>query len=491
MPNRWTIKGSITTLSPLHIGCGDTVQREGFTNPKTDDPVEVSAVTTDHTRRPYIPGSALKGVLRSAIVRVARVGDMIDAIFGSGAEDKHIGGKAEFHDALLRVGPPNGTGGGRSELVGWDSSRHAAVRTGVAIDRDYRTAAEHKLFHFEYVPPNASFSVTISARNATDQEIALILASLNRFSDMDCRLGAFTSNGYGAVKWQLESIEHLGSDGLWEWLNSGGSGYQGLQAVDEDRRRKLVELSEEMVKDFQDGLLRIPIKVRFSGPFLSMSPQNLVPGIKGQKGSETAAGELHAWPIRDYLGRVYLPSSSFRGSLRFQAERILRTLGLRACHEGDPEGECSPLNRMDKVGNLCDACRVFGGPGWKSPTRFSDLLLVGEEVIYNQEFVAIDRFTGGGAPGFKFNCETVFAPQLEGEIVIDAARLDAQLRGLLWLTLRDLQEGDIVFGHGGGKGYGSCSEVAIEMSSSQDCSTDISMFQKYAEKVDESAKVKG
>lgn len=87
------------------------------------------------------------------------------------------------------------------------------------------------------------------------------------------------------------------------------------------------------------------------------------------------------------------------------------------------------------------------------------------------EMVAIDRFTGGGKEGAKFNVDYVECPTLIGKIYLDLHRLKAsKLRdskdklvpalkpalGLISLLLRDLAEGDIPFGFGVNKGYGQC-----------------------------------
>ena len=72
---------------------------------------------------------------------------------------------------------------------------------------------------------------------------------------------------------------------------------------------------------------------------------------------------------------------------------------------------------------------------------------------HHQEFVAIDRFTGGAADGAKFDAVLAGITTLAGTLTIDLARLkkvDDQFRslGLLALVLRDLSEGDIVLGSG-------------------------------------------
>ncbi|MFN0124961.1 MAG: RAMP superfamily CRISPR-associated protein, partial [Blastocatellia bacterium] len=118
--------------------------------------------------------------------------------------------------------------------------------------------------------------------------------------------------------------------------------------------------------------------------------------------------------------------------------------------------------------NLCPTCKVFGAPGWRSPlamTAFTPAPVQQEAMsagiaVEKQEFLAIDRFTGGGAKGLKFNATSRYQPVLDGTLSLDLRALDRAGAGgwaiaLLTLTLRDLMEGDIRLGFGAAKGYGS------------------------------------
>lgn len=87
--------------------------------------------------------------------------------------------------------------------------------------------------------------------------------------------------------------------------------------------------------------------------------------------------------------------------------------------------------------------------------------------LTRHEMIAIDRFTGGGKDGAKFNVDYVECPTLTGALDIEIQRLkNSKLKndthalkpalGLIGLLLRDLAEGDISFGFGVNKGYGQC-----------------------------------
>ncbi|MGO8731606.1 MAG: RAMP superfamily CRISPR-associated protein, partial [Terriglobia bacterium] len=111
--------------------------------------------------------------------------------------------------------------------------------------------------------------------------------------------------------------------------------------------------------------------------------------------------------------------------------------------------------------------RLFGAPGWRAPIEISDFECE-NPTEHQQEFVAVDRFTGGAADTAKFNSKAVYAPIFTGTIKIDLERLHQALAGdnrwpwmLLAFVLRDLAEGDVSFGFGTGKGYGHVRKVQV------------------------------
>jgi hypothetical protein len=69
-----------------------------------------------------------------------------------------------------------------------------------------------------------------------------------------------------------------------------------------------------------------------------------------------------------------------------------------------------------------------------------------------QDFLAIDRFTGGGVYGAKFDTAPLLKAQFKGEMILH----DPEAWELGWLTLllRDLYDGRLTIGFGAAKGYG-------------------------------------
>ena len=66
IPERWVIKGTLTTTSPMHIGTGATCEddRLKYKRGEIAGTSELNLIVRDVDGKPCIPGSALKGVLR-------------------------------------------------------------------------------------------------------------------------------------------------------------------------------------------------------------------------------------------------------------------------------------------------------------------------------------------------------------------------------------------------------------------------------------------
>ncbi len=468
---RWLIRGCLITETPLFIGSGGVTTRPGLDN--DGKPVEIADCARDAADKPILPGSSLRGVLRAWLELTNPNDPLIDQIFGqdSSASASGRGGEAEFHDAFLtlpRTEPP--------PLPHWDSERQTWVEIINSIDRERGAAAENHLAHFETVAPGCGFEVIISGQSEDpDPVIALLLTALEGFNDPaePVTLGGDTASGKGRLRWEFRAIETMQAGDVIRWLEQAerGMASETYSAVDSGELSRLRAKAGEPPRA-DNNLIELPLTLRFDGPFLVNDP----PVDKDE-------GEADARPRLDAMGRILLPAKSFRGVLRSRGEKILRTLldldeaqwqckeiqqwvhHRIACRPEIARLACRPLRRAeDKDEHLCLACQVFGAPGWRSPLALSDF--VPEEgacEIQTQEMLAVDRFTGGGREGAKYNARAVIDPLFQGRIALDRNRAPSFALGLLALVLRDLKEGELSFGWGSaGKGYGRCQEVEIE-----------------------------
>lgn len=156
----------------------------------------------------------------------------------------------------------------------------------------------------------------------------------------------------------------------------------------------------------------------------------------------------------------YLPGTSLKGALRAQAERICRT-----------------LSSAEDGGSAVAVAALFGTTATAGALGVTDFKGAPAEPVIH-EMVAIDRFTGGAADGRKFAVRAFEEPTLKGALTVDlartydteltgkavssAAKLNDAALGLLALVLRDLAEGDIVFGYGKRKGYGAIRRATFD-----------------------------
>ena len=455
---RWRIQGRLETRSLLHVGSGETVTRDGLMEEKTKKKVLVSAVAVDAEGRPYLPGSTLKGVLRSWAARHGEPA-LVEKLFGweatpGDAEERGGGGRLIVADAFLaKTTPPS------SPPPFWCAERRTAVVPRVAIDRRLGTASHRRLFHLEVVPEGSAFDVVIEGDGLGEDEIVLILAALQGFKGGEIALGAHTGDGWGRMSWDLDSIRRLDASDVAAWI-AGGAKTLPLDSAPALKGKPVMTLRKRAAEQAEIAVghgawISVELELRFDGPFLvrDTDPERAGEGLE----------KPDAVARRDADGKAVLPASSFRGALRSRAEKILRTLGGdgAACGVDAPREPCAAVESEDEVKKLCPACLVFGAAGWKAPVGLTDFKATDDAASHRQHFVAVDRFTGGAADKRKFDIEGALDPGLSGDLELELAALDRAGAGpwalaLLVLTLRDVVEGDVTFGANAARGYGAC-----------------------------------
>jgi CRISPR-associated protein Csm3 len=214
--NMTTISGRVILESGLHIGAGDTEMHIGG----TDSPV----VTHPHTREPYIPGSSLKGKIRSLLeLRTGLIdstGNPLGAkalttvnedqrrqvlnilrLFGvSGADDKYsqeVGPtRGSFSDC-----PLNRASVETAKTNNWPLTE---VKSENSIDRIKGTASHGGPRFTERVPAGMAFDFNISIKEmeGDDSLVYLLLQGL-KMLELDA-LGGSGSRGYGRLRLEFE-----------------------------------------------------------------------------------------------------------------------------------------------------------------------------------------------------------------------------------------------------------------------------------------------
>lgn len=424
---RWLIDTTFELQTPMHLGTGQS-EAEKSANADNEE-TWVAGIVLDHQGRAAIPGASLKGALRALAEREDLLSAELIALLGAEEGNSTTAGLAEFRYATAT------------------HEVEEIRRPHVAIDRVTGTAMDKKLFQTRLIPAGTRFSQRILLHRASQAEVAALVALLQGAGqDATFTLGAHASQGLGALRLCGQpQIKSFGPAEAKNWLEQGGSARWEDKAVSIDN----LPASETWPTTEQGPRPSLPLQLVFSSPFLVKG------GVKERDGHDVTV------PMRQGE-KVILPASSLRGRLRSQAERILRTLGLKV-----PQGhDARPWRQGEAHTDL--AALLFGSAGWRAIVGASECLDTAEKSrLKTQELLAIDRFTGGGKDGAKFSIEAAECPTLAGQLHLDVHRLkqagDAcwPALGLFTLVLRDLAEGDIAFGHGIAKGYGQCQEKQV------------------------------
>ncbi|MBP7964370.1 MAG: hypothetical protein KBG20_13475 [Caldilineaceae bacterium] len=261
--NRYRISGTLTTLSPLHIGTGE--ERPGDDKKKTKgngDPSLVSTVIKDFQGKPVIPGSALRGVMRHWLLSVL-AGVNSDWAADRNYENKAFSvldqkaqlemvkdefswlellfgtpfhaGKIEVWDAAcetktLTLQPPD-------DLLTWNPASLTYIDTSVAIDPVTGTALEHLLYNSEVVAPGVVFSFNLVGQNLGDEELGMILLALQGFNSAiyPIQVGARTGRGYGRVVFEPGPIYCLDTGSVETWVSDTLRGFRSYRLSSKDK----------------------------------------------------------------------------------------------------------------------------------------------------------------------------------------------------------------------------------------------------------------
>ncbi|MGD9157369.1 MAG: type III-A CRISPR-associated RAMP protein Csm3 [Desulfobacteraceae bacterium] len=211
------IKGKLVLKSGLHIGAGDTEMHIGG--------IDNSVVRHPHTQEPYIPGSSIKGKVRSLLEMKSGLMAISE---GAPLQVKHLNGLDSAQETECRkILSLFGASGDYSELeddlgptrVSFsdcqlsEKSRQEKLqlfetKTETAIDRIKGTAQRGSLRFIERVPAGIEFDFTVTLKILKDEDKELfnyLLLGL-KLLEMDS-LGGSGSRGYGKICFDFEDDE--------------------------------------------------------------------------------------------------------------------------------------------------------------------------------------------------------------------------------------------------------------------------------------------
>ncbi len=263
--SRTIVNATLKMHTALSVGSRSSLEPTGTDLPVMKDPKGV----------PFIPGSSIKGVIRSQMERVLRSLDRkvtpLNACDPFGNPCVSNDDKDDFVKGLKDV-PDENREQDLSQKI-WDksctvcrlfgspwlASRFAfrdarlanspelmqitEIRDGVGIDRDRGAAKEGLKYDFEVVSPDAQFDIFIIAENVESWEIGLLLAVLRPWQEGYMPIGGKSTRGPGWGKLGDLSIKRVEKQDLLNYLLQGK-----MNSISSDQFTKSLEakLSREV-----------------------------------------------------------------------------------------------------------------------------------------------------------------------------------------------------------------------------------------------------
>lgn len=353
------------------------------------------------------------------------------------------------------------------------------IRDGVGIDRVTGAANREARakFALETVAREIEFGIDIELEEDDDAakiDIALLALVLDEWHKGRIRLGGRSNRGLGAIEilttdaWKLDTAYRV--DDLMVLLHGDPlPDEKRINLFDSYPPRSEYQSTYEPEPGSVQSWIEIKFDVQAQGFFLAND-----------------ASQADAIGFGHVSMDSVLPGSSLRGVLRSQAERIARTItNLTSENEHDFLDHCPASNplalrrspndphpeleagvsrlqwsndfsaqeKQQPTADMFDlADRLFGNTHFGSRLVVEDLSLIGDPVWKPLDFLAIDRFTGGGADKLKFDALALWQPRFAGRLYLEAP-LPWELGWLLY-TLKDLIDERVTVGFGGAKGFG-------------------------------------
>ncbi len=470
------ITGTLKARIAVHVG-------SGAGGDLTD-----ALLRRDAAGQPIIPGTTIAGALRALATRLAPRLELENdkvcaALIGSDAPCDcpvcHLFGDINPSDAEDARSEASRILVFNARLKGDEPKPF--IRDGVGINRTTGAAARAGgvKFDVEVLPADTEFGLRLELRDVDENDKLLLAAVLAEWEAGRVWLGGNVARGLGGFKLGDVTYKTLAldtADNLLTFLKEDEL-WQEAQ-----RESNWLQRQMESVQTTAPPDQVLPVARRWVTITGSLQAQG--PLLTNDATISVQAGFDHA-PLLAQLddwAHPVLAGSGVRGVLRSHAERIARTL---ATHNADSKTAffhtcpaCSPVesdadkplvscdallrgqvSTSDEMSDdhLCLACRLFGS------TRRGSRLLVEDApyqptetqpkpVLKMMDFLAIDRFTGGGAEGAKFDALALWKPAFQLRLHLENP--EPWELGWLALVLRDLQEGWLTVGFGAAKGFG-------------------------------------
>ena len=213
--------GEIKTISPVHIGAGRTT---GLFEP-TD--LSVLKISRDGNDLPYIPGSSLKGLLRSACeaviisipqLKICNIVEYKDSCFYQYRKElenalnrKNNQEVLTILDKFCLICKIFGSSSYNSKIQIHDSypleEITTGIKKGIAIDRRTGSASRGALYDLEIIEPLNLFNFQMIFNNLPNYLVGLVAQTILEINNQNLYIGGMKSRGLGRVSITLKKIK--------------------------------------------------------------------------------------------------------------------------------------------------------------------------------------------------------------------------------------------------------------------------------------------
>lgn len=405
--HRHYLKIEITTTSPLKIGSGSDLASD-------------SDVLLDNEGKPFIPGTAIAGILRHSLEEQGKTEEWIDDWFGYIVPDKDEGedSRVIVYDAFLKD----------------DCDAAMALRDGVKLN-EYKTVEKNSKYDYQIIGSGLIFSIRIEIADFDDPttDVEDIKAAIvGALCSDDICIGGKTSRGFG--RFEVTSpinqltLDLASKDDIerfiaftWDKVTEPFTGGQSYDSSYESRIWDFDVVSFLMIRDYATQA-RVDAHA-----------------------TDSKLVDAQMLKNSDKEPKPIIPGTSWAGLFRHHMESVLQRAGY-----GDKK-----TDKFIKV--------VFGDVNTKSKIKARSNIIFSESVIeenpestiagnplqLNRTRNAVDRFTGGASDKKLFTNQASYGGG--GKLIVKWRKeidgIDSNLlKSLIDVTIQDLSQGYAAIG---------------------------------------------
>lgn len=429
-PYRIEIQGTLLPKTAFHVGSGQNFHTS------SDSPL--LRETNDPAGELYLPGSSLRGVLRSHLdrekERLGCTAAHIDRFFGEAGDEKGSYGRFQVSNAC-------------------SNETAAELRDHVRIRERWGAAASGAKFDLEtgFSEKGFGFEAVYEGEGPEDDEMRLFHEALRYMRSDGFRTGGKSAWGLGRMQlkedFEIRQFDRGTDEGLLAYLQ------WRLKGTKPPSQLPAEKLGEPVSAPGAWNTITLKLELQFEGPVLVKSA---IPASGDVDDSDVGdpstywrralanADATFVTTVDPAMKRFYLPGSSLRGVLRHEAIWI-----------AGANGATVDLELLFGTANESE------GGGSAGRLEIEDGTLVEDARTVALDHVAIDRIVQGAADGKKFDAAPLESPKFSVRLVMRFEETNARLVRWLRALLFQMETGRLWAGSGSARGYGLIRTVNV------------------------------